>query len=83
LIIGLDSFRFEIVQYNKVIPEQFTVKAQHWPAAFIRCKKEEEGGRRRRRRGRSKNVFVWKSYELSRTVFKSEIGQQFFWGQKV
>jgi hypothetical protein len=44
LIIGLDSFRFEIVQYNKVIPEQFTVKAQHWPAAFIRCKKEEEEG---------------------------------------
>ena len=58
-----------------IIPEQFTVKAQR-PLLGVK----KRGGRRRRRR---KNLFVGKSYELSRTVFKSEIGQQIFFWQKV
>ena len=54
-----------------LIPEQFTVKAQQ---PLLGVKKRR--GRRRRRR--SKNLFVGKSYELSRTVFTSEIGQYIF-----
>ena len=55
-----------------IIPEQFTVKAQR---PLLGVKKG---------RGEEENLFVGKSYELSRTVFKSEIGQKkFFFWQKV
>ena len=44
MIIGLDSFRFEIVQYNKVIPEQFTVKAQQPLLGVKKRRSRGEGG---------------------------------------
>ena len=52
------------------------------PAAFIRCKKEEEEGEEGEKgeeKEEQKHLFVGKSYELSRTVFTSEIGQYIFW----
>src|SRR5208282_4368866 len=57
------------------IPEQFTVKAQR---PLLGVKKRWGRGGGGGGGGGAKNLFVGKSYELSRTVFTSEIGQYIF-----